>query len=260
MTYFSELKGKKVLVTGGSKGIGKDIALAFAKQGADVVIIGRNEADLVSTTNELKRIHPHSFYLKVDIQDIQSVHEMVDNAVSTLGNIDILINNAGINIAKPALEVTEKDWNQVIDTNLKGTFFCAQRVGKHMIEQGGGKIINMASQMAFVGYIKRSVYCSSKGGAVQLTKALAVEWAPYNVRVNAVAPTFIETDFTREMFEDQEFYQDIVSRIPLGKLAQPSDVTGAVLFLASDLDQCKTGETIKEDGGWKEIRVFLKKN
>ncbi|CAI8761254.1 MULTISPECIES: SDR family NAD(P)-dependent oxidoreductase [Priestia] len=253
MTYFSELKGKKVLVTGGSKGIGKDIALAFAKQGADVVIIGRNEADLVSTTNELKRIHPHSFYLKVDIQDIQSVHEMVDNAVSTLGNIDILINNAGINIAKPALEVTEKDWNQVIDTNLKGTFFCAQRVGKHMIEQGGGKIINMASQMAFVGYIKRSVYCSSKGGAVQLTKALAVEWAPYNVRVNAVAPTFIETDFTREMFEDQEFYQDIVSRIPLGKLAQPSDVTGAVLFLASDLAQFITGETIKVDGGWTAI-------
>lgn len=253
MTYFSELKGKKVLVTGGSKGIGKDIALAFAKQGADVVIIGRNEADLVSTTNELKRIHPHSFYLKVDIQDIQSVHEMVDNAVSTLGNIDILINNAGINIAKPALEVTEKDWNQVIDTNLKGTFFCAQRVGKHMIEQGGGKIINMASQMAFVGYIKRSVYCSSKGGAVQLTKALAVEWAPYNVRVNAVAPTFIETDFTKEMFEDEEFYQDVVSRIPLGKLAQPSDVTGAVLFLASDLAQFITGETIKVDGGWTAI-------
>ncbi|MHA2961364.1 SDR family NAD(P)-dependent oxidoreductase [Priestia megaterium] len=253
MTYFSELKGKKVLVTGGSKGIGKDIALAFAKQEADVVIIGRNEADLVSTTNELKRIHPHSFYLKVDIQDIQSVHEMVDNAISTLGNIDILINNAGINIAKPALEVTEKDWNQVIDTNLKGTFFCAQRVGKHMIEQGGGKIINMASQMAFVGYIKRSVYCSSKGGAVQLTKALAVEWAPYNVRVNAVAPTFIETDFTREMFEDQEFYQDVVSRIPLGKLAQPPDVTGAVLFLASDLAQFITGETIKVDGGWTAI-------
>ncbi|MED4114229.1 SDR family NAD(P)-dependent oxidoreductase [Priestia megaterium] len=253
MTYFSELKGKKVLVTGGSKGIGKDIALALAKQGADVVITGRNEADLVSTTNKLKRIHPNSFYLKADIQDIQSVHEMVDNAVSTLGNIDILINNAGINIAKPALEVTEKDWNQVIDTNLKGTFFCAQRVGKHMIEQGGGKIINMASQMAFVGYIKRSVYCSSKGGAVQLTKALAVEWAPYNVRVNAVAPTFIETDFTKEMFEDEEFYQDVVSRIPLGKLAQPSDVTGAVLFLASDLAQFITGETIKVDGGWTAI-------
>ncbi|KRD85720.1 2-deoxy-D-gluconate 3-dehydrogenase [Bacillus sp. Root147] len=253
MTYFSELKGKKVLVTGGSKGIGKDIALAFVKQGADVVITGRNEADLVSTTNELRQIHPNAFYLKGDMQDIQIVYEMVDNAVSTLGNIDILINNAGINIPKPALEVTEKDWNQVIDTNLKGTFFCAQRVGKHMIEQGRGKIINMVSQMAFVGYSKRSVYCSSKGGAVQLTKALAVEWAPYNVRVNAVAPTFIETDFTREMFEDREFYQDVVARIPLGKLAQPSDVTGAVLFLASDLAHFITGETIKVDGGWTAI-------
>jgi 2-deoxy-D-gluconate 3-dehydrogenase len=253
MVYFDELKGKKVLVTGGSKGIGKDIALAFTKQGTDVVITGRNEADLVSTTNELRKIHPNAFYLKGDMQDIQSVYEMVDNAVSTLGNIDILVNNAGINIPKPALEVTEKDWNQVIDTNLKGTFFCAQRVGKHMIEQGKGKIINMVSQMAFVGYIKRSVYCSSKGGAVQLTKALAVEWAPYNVRVNAVAPTFIETDFTRKMFEDQEFYQDVVARIPLGKLAQPSDVTGAVLFLASDLAYFITGETIKVDGGWTAI-------
>ncbi|MED3728784.1 SDR family oxidoreductase [Priestia filamentosa] len=253
MGYFDELKGKKILITGGSKGIGKDIALEFAKLGADTVITGRNEGDLVSTTNELKQIHSGSFYLKADMQNIPNVYDMVDEAVSTLGGIDILVNNAGVNIPKPALEVTEEDWDQVIDTNLKGTFFCAQRVGKYMIEQGGGRIINMVSQMAFVGYIKRSAYCSSKGGAVQLTKALAIEWAPYNVKVNAVAPTFIETDFTKKMFENQEFYQDVIGRIPLGKLAQPSDVTGAVVFLASDLAQFITGETIKVDGGWTAI-------
>lgn len=253
MGYFDELKGKKVLITGGSKGIGKDIALEFAKLGADTVITGRNEEDLVSTTNELKQIHSGSFYLKADMQNIPNVYDMVDEAVSTLGGIDILVNNAGVNIPKPALEVTEEDWDQVIDTNLKGTFFCAQRVGKYMIEQGGGRIINMVSQMAFVGYIKRSAYCSSKGGAVQLTKALAIEWAPHNVKVNAVAPTFIETDFTKKMFENQEFYQDVIGRIPLGNLAQPSDVTGAVVFLASDLAQFITGETIKVDGGWTAI-------
>ncbi|RJS64023.1 SDR family NAD(P)-dependent oxidoreductase [Priestia filamentosa] len=253
MGHFDELKGKKVLITGGSKGIGKDIALEFSKLGADTVIIGRNEEDLVSTTNELKQIHSGSFYLKTDMQNTSNVYDMVDEAVSTLGGIDILVNNAGVNIPKPALEVTEEDWDQVIDTNLKGTFFCAQRVGKYMIEQGGGRIINMVSQMAFVGYIKRSAYCSSKGGAVQLTKALAIEWAPYNVKVNAVAPTFIETDFTKKMFENQEFYEDVVARIPLGKLAQPSDVTGAVVFLASDLAQFITGETIKVDGGWTAI-------
>lgn len=253
MRYFDELKGKKVLITGGSKGIGKDIALEFAKLGADTVITGRNEEDLVLTTNELKQIHSGSFYLKADMQNIPNVYDMVDEAVSTLGGIDILINNAGVNIPKPALEVTEEDWDQVIDTNLKGTFFCAQQVGKYMIEQGGGRIINMVSQMAFVGYIKRSAYCSSKGGAVQLTKALAIEWAPYNVKVNAVAPTFIETDFTKKMFENQEFYQDVIGRIPLGKLAQPADVTGAVVFLASDLAQFITGETIKVDGGWTAI-------
>ncbi|WP_435817030.1 SDR family NAD(P)-dependent oxidoreductase [Brevibacillus nitrificans] len=141
----------------------------------------------------------------------------------------------------------------MLDTNLKGTFFCSQRAGKHMAENGGGRIINMVSQMAFVGYIKRSAYCSSKGGAVQLTKALAVEWASYGVKVNAVAPTFVETDLTKKMFEDREFYQDVLRRIPLGQLAQVSDITGAVLFLTSDMANFITGETIKVDGGWTAI-------
>jgi len=253
MTYFNEIKGQKVLVTGGSKGIGKDIAIAFAELGADVIITGRDEGSLSSAAAELKAIHPNCTYLAADMQDVQSVYHMVDQAVSILGGIDILINNAGINIPKSALEVTEEDWNQVLDTNLKGTFFCSQRAGKYMIPQRKGKIINIVSQMAFVGYIKRAAYCSSKGGAVQLTKALAVEWAPYQIKVNAVAPTFIETEFTQKMFVDQAFYQDVLSRIPLGELAQPSDVTGAVLFLASNLSNFITGETIRVDGGWTAI-------
>ncbi|WP_078380675.1 SDR family NAD(P)-dependent oxidoreductase [Sutcliffiella halmapala] len=253
MDNFSDLNGKKILITGGSKGIGKAIALAFAKLGAEIMITGRNETVLIETVKELQEFQPSSFYLVADIQDVQSVYQMVDATISILGGLDIVINNAGVNIAKPALEVTEDDWDQVLDTNLKGTFFCSQRAAQHMVKHGGGNIINIVSQMAFVGYVKRAAYCSSKGGAVQLTKALAVEWATSNVKVNAVAPTFVKTELTNNMLDDQVFYQDVLNRIPLGKLAEVSDITGAVLFLASDMARFITGETIKVDGGWTAI-------
>ncbi|WP_134704609.1 SDR family NAD(P)-dependent oxidoreductase [Ammoniphilus sp. YIM 78166] len=254
MYDFADLKGKKVIVVGGSKGIGKDIAVSFSRLGSDVLITGRNEKDLQGTTEELRQHNPNCSYLIGDIQHVNEIYEMIDQAHSRLGRIDVLVNNAGVNIAKPALDVSEEDWDRVLDTNLKGTFFCSQRAGKHMIEQGiAGKIINIVSQMAFVGYIKRAAYCSSKGGAVQLTKALAIEWAQYGIKVNAVAPTFIETELTQKMFEDQTFYQDVLNRIPLGSLAKPSDVTGAVLFLASDMANFITGDTIRVDGGWTAI-------
>jgi NAD(P)-dependent dehydrogenase (short-subunit alcohol dehydrogenase family) len=149
-----------------------------------------------------------------------------DSGALNNGRIDVWVNNAGINIAKPTLEVTEEDWDRVLDTNLKGTFFACQRAGEVMIRQGGGKIINIASQMAFVGYYKRAAYCSSKGGVVQLTKALAVEWAQEGVLVNAVAPTFIETELTAKMLTDSSFMDDILRRIPIGRMAKPRDVTG----------------------------------
>lgn len=253
MAYFADLKGKNVLITGGSKGLGFDIAKAFAIQGAHVTITGRQETFLEESVARLKEIQKECSYIVADMQDVNSVYAMVDEAVKRMGGLDILINNAGVNFPKPALEVTEEDWDQIIDTNLKGLFFCSQRAGKHMIPQRKGKVINIVSQMAFVGYFKRAAYCSSKGGAVQLTKALAIEWAEHQIKVNAVAPTFVETDMTKKMFDDQHFYEDVLSRIPLGQLARPDDVTGAVLFLASDLANFITGETIKVDGGWTAI-------
>lgn len=253
MSYFSELKGKRMVITGGSKGIGRDIALAFAQLGTDVVITGRNKHDLQTTAEELKRLNPSCSYVVADVGDIESICKMMDVAVSHLGGVDILVNNAGINIAKPALEVTESDWDKVLDTNLKGMFFCSQQAGRYMVKQKQGSIVNIASQMAFVGYYDRAAYCSSKGGAVQLTKALAVEWASYNIRVNAVAPTFTETGLTSGMFQDKKFKEDVLNRILLGSIARPADVTGAVLFLASEMASFVTGETIRVDGGWTAI-------
>lgn len=251
--YFSELAGKTVVVTGGSKGIGKEIALTFAELNANVVISGRNEETLNAALKELKQFNESCMAVQGDLSDIQAARELIDAAANQFGTVDILVNNAGVNIAKPAMEVTEEDWDTILDLNLKTAFFASQTAAKYMIEQKSGRIINIASQMAFVGYIKRAAYCSSKGGLVQMTKALAVEWAKHGVKVNAVAPTFIETELTAKMFEDEEFKKDVDSRILLEGLSQAKDISGAVLYLASDLANFVTGETIKVDGGWTAI-------
>lgn len=251
--FFSELENKTVIVTGGSKGIGKDIALTFARLNANVVISGRNESILKEALSELKEFNDKCIAVQGDLSDIAAVKELIEKAAVQFGTVDVLVNNAGVNIAKPAMEVTEEDWDTVLDLNLKSVFFASQAAAKYMITQRSGKIINIASQMAFVGYYKRAAYCSSKGGLVQMTKALAVEWAKHNIKVNAVAPTFVETEFTEKMFEDKAFKQDAESRILLEGLSKPQDTSGAVLYLASDLANFVTGETIKVDGGWTAI-------
>jgi 2-deoxy-D-gluconate 3-dehydrogenase len=251
--YFTELKGKTVIVTGGSKGIGRDIARTFAELGANVAISGRGKEALDEALAELHSFNPNCIAVSGDLSDINEVRRLIDTAAQTFGTVDVLVNNAGVNIAKPAMEVTEEDWDTVLDLNLKSAFFASQAAAKYMLQQGSGRIINIASQMAFVGYIKRAAYCSSKGGLVQMTKALAVEWAKAGINVNAVAPTFIETELTAKMFEDEAFKKDVESRILLDGLSQPKDISGAVLYLASGLANFVTGETIKVDGGWTAI-------
>lgn len=252
-TYFSDMKGKTVIVTGGSKGIGKDIALSFAGLGANVVIIGRNEEALNQTFTELQELHKNNRAYQVDVNDISRFKTIVDEVVDVYGAVDVLVNNAGLNIPRPALEVTEEEWDQILDTNLKSLFFLSQAVAKHMVKKKGGRIINIASQMSFVGYYNRAAYCSSKGGVVQLTKALAVEWAKYNINVNAVAPTFVETELTKSTLRNEDFRRDIENRILLNGMPKPKDISGAVLYLASNLSDFVTGETIKVDGGWTAI-------
>ncbi|MEK4523787.1 3-oxoacyl-ACP reductase family protein [Psychrobacillus sp. FSL W7-1457] len=251
--FFSELEHKTVIVTGGSKGIGKDIALTFAKLKANVVISGREGMALEETLKDLQGYNDRCISVQGDLSKMENINNLIETTVKEFGTIDVLINNAGVNIAKPALEVTENDWDTVLDLNLKSAFFTSQAAAKFMSKQRNGKIINIASQMAFVGYYNRAAYCSSKGGLVQLTKALAVEWAKLGINVNAVAPTFIETELTAKMFEDEDFKRDVENRILLKGLSQPKDISGAVLYLASDLANFVTGETLKVDGGWTAI-------
>jgi 2-deoxy-D-gluconate 3-dehydrogenase len=178
---------------------------------------------------------------------------MVEKAVDRFGRIDILVNNAGINISKPALEVTEQDWDRVLDVNLKGVFFCSQAVARGMIQQKSGKIVNVASQNGVIGYYNRAAYCSSKAGVVNLTRVLAIEWASRSINVNAVGPTFVRTPLTEKLFQEESFKREVLSRIPLGRLGKPEDVAGAVVFLSSPAADLITGHTLLVDGGWTAI-------
>lgn len=247
------VKDKVIVITGASKGIGKSLSLFLGEQGSHLVLIGRNESDLIDVKKHIIDNNISSQKIMVVSQDITATEQlpyMVERILGEMGKIDVLINNAGVNIPQTAEEVTVEEWDRILDINLKSTFFMSQAVGKHMRKQKKGKIINMSSQMALVGYYKRSAYCASKGGLNQLTKALAIEWAEDNVLVNSIAPTFIETPFTEKMFADPSFKEEVLSRIPLGRLAKEEDLFGAVVYLSSNASNMVTGQTLVVDGGW----------
>lgn len=221
--------------------------------GANVVLIGRNKKDLQDVQNEINRLtnkQTKTMILSIDLTNYEEIPGAVETIIHEMGGIDVLINNAGVNIPKKVDDLTLEEWDTVMNINVKSVFILSRTIGSYMRKSKKGKIINMSSQMAFVGYYDRSAYCTSKGGITQLTKALAIEWAKDNVLINAIAPTFIETPLTRKMFEDESFKQDVLSRIPLGRLAKEEDLFGAVVYLASDASNMVTGQTIVVDGGW----------
>jgi 2-deoxy-D-gluconate 3-dehydrogenase len=246
---------KVAVVTGAGSGLGHSIALALAEAGADVVVteLPSRMENARKVAGTIKSLGRDSLALKLDVTSLKSIEQMVTRTIERFSKIDILVNNAGINVPKNALDVTEQDWDRVVNVNLKGVFFCAQAVGRKMVKQKSGKIINIASQNGVVGYHQRAAYCSSKAGVVNLTRVLAIEWAPFRVNVNAVAPTFVLTPLTEKMFEDSSFSREIHRRIPLGRLGKPEDVTGAVVFLASPAADLITGHTLLVDGGWTAI-------
>jgi NAD(P)-dependent dehydrogenase (short-subunit alcohol dehydrogenase family) len=244
------LTDKIAIVTGASKGLGYGTALALADAGAHVVVTSRAQERVETVAEEIRQMGREALPLPLEVRSLESIDTLVQATMERFGRIDILVNNAGINIPEPALEVTEEHWDRLMDINLKGLFFCAQKVGQVMVAQGGGKIINIGSQMGFVGGKLRAAYCSSKGGVVQLTKALAIEWAEHGVNINGVAPTFIRTPFSAAMFENKEFYEEVVGNILFGRLGEVEDILGAIIFLASSAADLITGHTLLVDGGW----------
>ena len=245
-----DLSGKVAIVTGAGRGMGYHIALALAKYGADLVVCSRTVPELEKVGDEIEKLGRRVLIQQMDVQKISQINAMVKESVEAFKHIDILINNAGTNVPQWAVDVTEEAWDNIMDINLKGLFFCAQAVGKVMIQQKRGKIINISSQSGSVGLLRRTAYCASKGGVNLLTKALAIEWAPYNVNVNAVAPTFIETPMTKPMFQDKDFSDYVLGNIPLGRVGKPEDVVGAIIYLASDSSDLVTGHILLIDGGW----------
>jgi 2-deoxy-D-gluconate 3-dehydrogenase len=238
------------MVTGAGRGLGAEIALALAAYGADIVVADRTLAETEQTAEAVKALGRRAFPAEANLVNVAEIQAMVARAAGEFERIDILVNNAGVNITQSAVDVTEQAWDTVLDVNLKAVFFCSQAVGRLMIERKGGKIINVSSQTGTVAIPRRAAYCSSKGGVNQLTKLLALEWAPHGINVNAVAPTFLETPLTKPMFEDKEFRSYVLRNIPLGRIGKPSDVTGAVVFLASPAADLVTGHVLHVDGGW----------
>jgi 2-deoxy-D-gluconate 3-dehydrogenase len=248
------LKGKNGIVTGGGSGIGKAIAKGLVQAGAEIVIVGRNRERLEKASSEIEKFGGPVIGLQADISKMGEIKKVVDRAVKEFGKIDFLFNNAGIIRRSPSEEFTEKDWDETITTNLKGPFFLAQAVARVMISQKRkGKIINTSSLGAVQGGKRVPAYAASKGGLSQVTKSMANDWAKYNILVNAIGPGWVKTELTEPLQQDIERYTEITSRIPLGRWADPEDLVGAAIFLASDASDYVTGQTIFVDGGWLSI-------
>jgi len=246
-----DLPGQVALVTGAARGLGRAIALALANAGADVAIGLRDLHADAGLRAEIEALGRRALPLQMDVSSLDQITRAVDNAVQHFGRIDILVNNAGIAPENLAENVREEDFDRTLAVNLKGTFFTSQAVGRLMIQQKGGRIINMSSQAGFVALPTESIYCMTKAGIAHLTKCLAVEWGRYNITVNAVAPTFIHTPGTEAALADLEFRDDVITRIAaLHRIGEPMDVAGAVVFLASPAASLITGHTILIDGGW----------
>src|SRR6266851_723958 len=244
-----DLSGKTAIVTGTSRGLGQNFARALAKAGADIVLTSRNRASLSAFETEIQSLGRRAVSLELDVRYQHSIEAMVAAAESAFGHLDILVNNAGVNIRKPALEVTWEDWNVIVDTNLRGSFFVAQAVARRMIPAKYGRIINIGSVTCVAGYAGLGPYGASRGGIRQLTMSLADDWGHRGVTVNCLAPGWFKTQQNKTLYEDQEWVNYLCERIPLKRPGEPQDLDGAIVFLASESSRYITGQTILVDGG-----------
>jgi len=249
VTNYCDLSGKVAMVTGASRGLGQYMARALANAGADLVITSRSLPSLDAFRDEIESLGRRAVPVELDVTDYDSIQAAVAQGLEAFGGIDILVNNAGCNRRRPALEITWDDWNTVLDTNLRGTFFMSQAVARDMMTRGNGRIINIGSVTSVFGYAGMAPYCASRGGTRQLTMSLADDWGPYGVTVNCLAPGWFKTAQNAVLYENKDWVDYLVDRIPLKRPGHPNDLDGLVVFLASDASGYITGQTILVDGG-----------
>ena len=248
-----DLTGQVAIVTGARRGMGRTHALVLAKAGARVAVSDISQEDCEKVLEEIKRAGGEAIAVKCDVTKKEEVDKMVGAAIKKWGRVDILVNNAGIAEFKPFLEMTEEEWDRTLDINLKGYFLCAQAAAREMVKQKSGVIVNIASVamgQQGIGFPNIVHYCASKGGIVGMTEALAVELAPYNIRVNAISPGMIETPMIDPVKKDPQAMEGILARVPMHRVGKPEEVSNLVLFLASDASSYMTGSTVVIDGGW----------
>jgi NAD(P)-dependent dehydrogenase (short-subunit alcohol dehydrogenase family) len=249
MNALFDLSGQVAVVTGASRGLGQYFARALANAGADLVLTSRHCDSLRQFETEIKAKGRRAVSLKLDVRNQESIEHMVSEAEQAFGRINILVNNAGCNVRKPALDVTWDDWNLILDTNLRGSFFVAQAVARHMIPRRYGRIINIGSVTSVAGFAGLGPYGASRGGIRLLTMSLADDWGKHGITVNCLAPGWFRTEQNKVLYEDKEWVDYICDRIPLKRPGQPNDLDGAVVFLASESSRYVTGQTLLVDGG-----------
>ncbi|MWV43133.1 glucose 1-dehydrogenase [Paenibacillus sp. HJL G12] len=244
------IQDKVAIVTGASKGIGYGLAKSLAAAGAIVAVMARSRDSLDQLVDEISQAGGQAKAYELDVRDVEQIRNVFEQVAKDFGRLDIVVNNAGLGEGMPAEDVTEEYWDAMMDVNLKGVFFCCQAAGRIMLKQGSGKIINVSSQVSIVGIPDGVAYCASKGGVNQLTKVLALEWSSRGVCINAVGPTFIYTPGTAERLDTPDFRDEVLARIPAGRIGTIEDVAGAVIYLASPASDLVTGTLMLVDGGW----------
>lgn len=246
------LKGKVAIVTGSNRGIGRGIAIAFANDGCKVVVNSHKDSkDAHDTVAEIKNLGSDAIFVIADVSNERDVKNLIEKAVKKFGNLDIMVNNAGILVSGTVTTLTEKDWNRQMDVNLKGAFLCTKYAVQQMIKQGkGGRIINISSIAGLVGFPGISAYCASKGGVSELTREVALDCAKYGITVNAINPGVIVTDMTKDMLKDEPTKKGLMENTPVGRFGKPEDIGNAALFLALDESGFITGHNLVVDGGW----------